>query len=318
MQTRVALKAGPHAIGVTFVDEDRRVAADALAAVSVDARSGGLGRGAAIRDRHDQRPVQGRRARATRRAAAASSRAGRPPTPPQRPRRPAPGRSSRRSRGAPTAGRSTTPTWRPCWSSIRPAAPRAASTAASSWRSSASCRIPSSCSGPKGTLHRRRRAVVSRQRSRAGVAPLVLPLEQRSRRRAAGRGGTGSAEGAAGPRAPGAAHAGRLARVGAGRQLRRAMAVSAEPAQRRSPSKDAFPDFDDNLRQALQRETELFIEHVMKRGPQRPGAADRRLHVRQRAPGAALRHPQRLRDAVPPRAGHRATPAVGCWVTAAS
>ena len=30
------------------------------------------------------------------------------------------------------------------------------------------------------------------------------------------------------------------------------------------PSKDAFPDFDDNLRQALQRETELLLEHVMK------------------------------------------------------
>ena len=30
------------------------------------------------------------------------------------------------------------------------------------------------------------------------------------------------------------------------------------------PSKDQFPDFDDNLRQALQRETELLLEHVMK------------------------------------------------------
>jgi len=29
------------------------------------------------------------------------------------------------------------------------------------------------------------------------------------------------------------------------------------------PSKDQFPDFDDNLRQALQRETELLLEHVM-------------------------------------------------------
>jgi catechol 2,3-dioxygenase-like lactoylglutathione lyase family enzyme len=29
------------------------------------------------------------------------------------------------------------------------------------------------------------------------------------------------------------------------------------------PSKDAFPDFDDNLRQAFQRETELLLEHVM-------------------------------------------------------
>ena len=30
------------------------------------------------------------------------------------------------------------------------------------------------------------------------------------------------------------------------------------------PSKDQFPDFDDNLRQAMQRETELLLEHVMK------------------------------------------------------
>jgi len=29
------------------------------------------------------------------------------------------------------------------------------------------------------------------------------------------------------------------------------------------PSKDQFPDFDDNLRQAMQRETELLLEHVM-------------------------------------------------------
>ena len=30
------------------------------------------------------------------------------------------------------------------------------------------------------------------------------------------------------------------------------------------PSRDQFPDFDDNLRQALLRETELLLEHVMK------------------------------------------------------
>jgi catechol 2,3-dioxygenase-like lactoylglutathione lyase family enzyme len=30
------------------------------------------------------------------------------------------------------------------------------------------------------------------------------------------------------------------------------------------PSKDQFPDFDDNLRQALQRETELLLQHVMQ------------------------------------------------------
>ena len=50
------------------------------------------------------------------------------------------------------------------------------------------------------------------------------------------------------------------------------------------PDPDAFPDFDDNLREAFQRETELFLDSQM-REDQRAGAADGELHVRQRAPG---------------------------------
>ena len=41
------------------------------------------------------------------------------------------------------------------------------------------------------------------------------------------------------------------------------------------------------------------------RGSQRPRSADRRLHVRQRAAGAALRHSERLRQPLPPRHADR-------------
>ena len=86
----------------------------------------------------------------------------------------------------------------------------------------------------------------------------------------------------------------------AGGQLRRAVAVRPQPAERRARTQE-FPNFDDNLRQAFRRETELFFESIIRRGSQRPRPADRRLHVRQRAAGAALRHPERLRQPLPPR-----------------
>ena len=62
-----------------------------------------------------------------------------------------------------------------------------------------------------------------------------------------------------------------------------------------TPDVRLFPDFDDNLRQAMRQETELFFESVVRE--------DRSvldllggLHVRQRAPRRALRHPERLRQ----------------------
>ena len=42
------------------------------------------------------------------------------------------------------------------------------------------------------------------------------------------------------------------------------MAVSAQPAERRGPTTTSFPNFDDNLRQAFRRETELFFESIMR------------------------------------------------------
>jgi hypothetical protein len=62
-----------------------------------------------------------------------------------------------------------------------------------------------------------------------------------------------------------------------------------------NPDVTVFPDFDDNLRQAFQRETEMLFESVMREDRSVLDSARRRLHVRQRAAREALRHPQRLR-----------------------
>ena len=77
-----------------------------------------------------------------------------------------------------------------------------------------------------------------------------------------------------------------------------------------------FPDFDDNLVEAFQTETELFLTSTLRQEHQRAGAAERRLHVRQRTVGAALRDPRRLRH--PVQAGQGAGPratrrAPGTW-----
>ena len=67
-----------------------------------------------------------------------------------------------------------------------------------------------------------------------------------------------------------------------------------------SPDLLMFPDFDDNTRRAFRRETEMLFGHILRENQQRARAAERRLHVPQRAPGEALRHPGRLRRALPP------------------
>ena len=79
----------------------------------------------------------------------------------------------------------------------------------------------------------------------------------------------------------------------------------------KQPNSHEFPDFDDNLRQALGTETELFFALDHARGPQRARPDDGRLHVRQRAAGQALRHPERLRQPLPPRDADRRRRATG-------
>ena len=65
------------------------------------------------------------------------------------------------------------------------------------------------------------------------------------------------------------------------------------------PDLERFPMFDDGLRQAMRRETELFIREHHPRGSQRARIAGRELHVPERAPGAVLRHSRRDRSGVP-------------------
>ena len=63
-----------------------------------------------------------------------------------------------------------------------------------------------------------------------------------------------------------------------------------------------FPEFSEGLRQDFAAEMRLFLKSVLLEDAQRAGAADGRLHVRQRAARAPLRHRRRRRPAVPARA----------------
>ena len=80
------------------------------------------------------------------------------------------------------------------------------------------------------------------------------------------------------------------------------------------PVVNLFPDFDDNLREAYAREVELFFGAVVQEDRSVLDLLDRRLHVRQRAAGQAVRHPERVWPALPSRhaaagARHAARPA---------
>ena len=65
------------------------------------------------------------------------------------------------------------------------------------------------------------------------------------------------------------------------------------------PDPTAFPEFDENLRVAMQRETQLFLESQLREDRPLNGAGDGRLHLRERAPGRALRDPRHSREPLP-------------------
>ena len=66
-----------------------------------------------------------------------------------------------------------------------------------------------------------------------------------------------------------------------------------------SPDADLFPDFDENLRDAFLAGDGALLREPAARGSQRRRAPERGLHLRERAPGAALRDPERLRRPLP-------------------
>ena len=204
------------------------------------------------RQRDDHRAVQRDAAPATRRAGARSSSAA---------RRDAGGeeravrarRSSRRSPAAPTAGRSTDADVADAAGVLRRRARREGSFEAGielALRAHAR-RARSSCSASSAIRAERRAGAAYRdQRSRAGLAAVVLPVEQHSGRRAARRWRErGQLQRPGGARAAGPADAGRSAVArrwstnfaGQWLQLRNVRAVDAR-------SEVLFPDFDENLR----------------------------------------------------------------------
>ena len=129
---------------------------------------------------------------------------------------------------------------------------------------------------------------LSDQRSRAGLAAVVLHLEQHPGRGAADRRDGWPAAESGGARAAGPPHAQGRARARPGQQLRRTVAVSAQPA--RTPARRGrLPDFDHNLREALQRETELLFESIVLEDKSVTTLLERGLHVPERAARAPLR-----------------------------
>ena len=150
--------------------------------------------------------------------------------------------------------------------------------------------------------------VLQSERPGNGVAPLVLPVELDSRRHAARRGEAGEAAAAGRDRSAGAPDARRSEERALRHQLRRAVAVSAEPEEsdsrlgrppelRRQPA-PVVPQGDRALRR----------QH-RAREPAGPRSDDRRLHVPERAARPALRLSQHLRQPVPPRDAPQRRPA---------
>ena len=117
--------------------------------------------------------------------------------------------------------------------------------------------------------------------------------------------------------AAGAPHARRSPGRCAGEQLRRPVAAAPEPAKL-GARQGGVPGLRRQPPAVVPARDGAARRQHRARGPQRARAADRRLHVRGRAAGQALRHPGRLRQPLPPRCASRCRNAAACSGTAAS
>ncbi len=149
------------------------------------------------------------------------------------------------------------------------------------------------------------------QRARAGEPAVLLPLEQHPGRRAAEPGDCGTAACAGRARRAGAPHDRRPARRRDDERVHRPVAAAAESRQGDSGHPAVH-------RLRRQREAgdapgdRALLRQRRPREPLRARPAERRLHVRERAARAALRHPRHLRHALPPRADDRTRTAAVC------
>ena len=99
------------------------------------------------------------------------------------------------------------------------------------------------------------------------------------------------------------------ARRCAGQQFRRPVAAAAQPRDRRSARPADVPGFRRQHPEGVPpRDRDVLRDTSCARTAARPRAAERRLHVPERAAGEALRHPRRLRRALPPGEADRSEP----------
>ena len=230
----------------------------------------------------------------------------------QRPKRPrARGRFSRRWRAARTGGRSPTSDLRdlmPFYDArargrrLRPRHPEGARAAPGQPA------VPVPHRARAG--ERRARHGVSHQRPRARLAPVVLPLEQHSRRRTArrGRGGRAAADPAVLEQQV-RADAGRSAVGVAGRPTSPRSGCTCATSRRSVPDEILFPDFDETLRERVPARDGAVPRQHPPREPQRARTADGELHLPERAAGEALRHSERHGELLPARDASRGQPA---------
>ena len=92
-------------------------------------------------------------------------------------------------------------------------------------------------------------------RSSCGAAFPTTSSSMWPPREAEGSGGSGTAS---------AADAGRFPLEGAGGRISPASGCSCASCRAVGPTPELFPDFDDNLREAFQQETELFVESQLR------------------------------------------------------
>ena len=259
LRGRFPITAGPHTVAVAFLKKPSVLSEAARQPFFADYNGRKHGRGVLGLGR---RALQPRAAPATRRAAAGSSVC--TPACSRQTRRHARGRSCRRWRG----GRTGAPS--------RRGSGRAAGVLQGGARRRRRVRdgiemaLRALLVSPQFLFRIERdpagipaEHAVPAERSRARVAAVVLPLEQHPRRGAARRGHARHAAAAGGARAAGAPHARRSARRRAGDELR-GQWLHLRNLSASNPDPRLFPDFDDNLRQAFRRETELFFDSIKR------------------------------------------------------
>ena len=184
---------------------------------------------------------------------------------------------------------------------------------ASNARSGVCSSVRSSCSASSAIPSVRRRGRgLPHQRRRAGLAALVLSLEQHSRRHAARSRRARTALDAGRARQRSAPDGGRPARRRVRHQLRRSVAVPAE-SRCVGAGAERLPGLRRRAAAVVPARDRALLRQHRPRGSQRVRSAARRLHVPQRAAGETLRRAEREGQPLPARrAARRAACAAGC------